>query len=57
MLETERNSDDRKAQDGSHCNMEHGYLYTSDEDPYHIHYDGKAAAVIGVRLNVMAKRP
>ena len=57
MLETERNTDDRKAQDGSHCNMEQGYLNTSYEDPDHVHDDGKAAAVICIRLNVMTERP
>ena len=57
MLETERNTDDRKAQDGSNCNMEQGDLYTAHKDPYHIHDDGNASSVIGARLDVVAERP
>ena len=57
MLETERNTDDRKAQDGSYCNMEQGDLDTAYKDPYHIHNDGKASSVIGARLDVVAERP
>ena len=57
MLETERNTDDRKAQDGSCCNMEQGDLYTSHKDPYHIHYDREASSVIGIRLNFMTEWP
>ena len=57
MLETERNTDDRKAQDGSYCNMEQGDLDAAYKDPYHIHDDGKASSVIGARLDVVAERP
>ena len=57
MLKTKRDTDDRKAQDGSECYMEHSDLNTSQKYPYYIHEDCETASVIGIRLDLMTERP
>ena len=39
MLEAERDTDDRNAEEQSECKMDHRYLDTSDKNPDDVHYD------------------
>ncbi len=57
MLEAERNSDNRYAEEDSEAQMHQSNLNTSDKNPYYIHYERQAASVIGVRLDFMSERP
>ena len=57
MLETERYANDCDAAEGSEEYMEEGYFQSATKDPDHIHYNGEAATIIGVRLNIMSEWP
>ena len=57
MLDSKRDAYDRDATEHSESYMEHRDLYSSAQDPDDIHQNGQTASVIGIRLNVVSKRP
>lgn len=57
MLDSERDTYDGNAAEGSERQVEQGDLDASYKYPDHIHYDCKASAVIGTRHNFMTERP
>ena len=57
MLDAERNADNGNTEHHPKGKVKHRYFNSAHQDPYHIHYDRKTAAVIGIGLDVVSERP